>query len=426
VLTGWIRILAFAVMIMTGSLVPSIPRAQDNPIEFLLRQREIERERRNIIAVPRAARQGRFEAADRAQMRARPRVQRQPRRVKTASTRRKGSIGEIIEQSEPSSDNADTRRLPPLAGLQLIKPSEAPASVPTANRKRLMIIGDSIGIQLGQGLREAFADRPDIEIMSHARADTGLVNPGNRNLPEYLAEVLPRPDDKPDLVLIMTGTNDNQKLRDAGGSLADPLSDGWREAYSARIDAILQPVKTQRIPAIWVGLPQMRSEKLSNAALGFNGLYRERVQRAGFTYRDIWEGFTTETGVYAPDGPSVDGEIMRLRAGDGVHFTRAGSRKLAFFVERDIRNLLQSGGAEPSAPALPFANPQSPGAAPAAPLVLEGDVAPAFPAKPAAGPTISLTAEPTASELVGAGTAGGAAETSFGKPGRADDFSWPQ
>jgi len=56
--------------------------------------------------------------------------------------------------------------------------------------------------------------------------------------------------------------------------------------------------------------------------------------KAGIVYVDVWDGFVDEDGRFAQSGPDFEGQTRRLRAGDGVHFTQAGARKLAHFVER--------------------------------------------------------------------------------------------
>jgi hypothetical protein len=71
-------------------------------------------------------------------------------------------------------------------------------------------------------------------------------------------------------------------------------------------------------------------------------LYRERAEKAGIIYADIWDGFVDEQGRYAVQGPDFEGQIRRLRTGDGVHFTKAGAVKLASYVDRDLRRILSS------------------------------------------------------------------------------------
>jgi uncharacterized protein len=367
--------------------------------------------------------------------------QRAPKRVVRTKAPAPRTIEDIIEQSEPGApQTARTAQpgLPPLAGLFLQPPVRGPdAPSPTAPAateqqvRTILVLGDSIGIQLGQGLREIFAERPDIRIDSRARADTGLVNAEARNWPVYAAEVAASGEVKPDLVLIMIGVNDNQRLRGPDGGALDILGDDWRTEYARRVDGLVQPFRDRNIPVIWVGLPVMKNARLSGALLAINGLFQERVERLDGSYFDLWEKFTDIAGGYTATGPDVDGETIRLRAGDGVHFTKGGARKLAFFVEQDVLRVLRTdpqNSAPDPAIALPGAAPQAPpaesglGAVVATP---DGDVPPAFPIKPAAGPVLTLTGQPVGNELAPAPAAGTAEpDPLYPKPGRGDDFSW--
>ena len=52
-------------------------------------------------------------------------------------------------------------------------------------------------------------------------------------------------------------------------------------------------------------------------------------------------------------GPDFEGQIRQLRSYDGVYFTKAGARKLAHYVERDINRLLAARSAPISLPSEP-------------------------------------------------------------------------
>src|SRR5206468_2986462 len=75
------------------------------------------------------------------------------------------------------------------------------------------------------------------------------------------------------------------------------------------------------------------------------------------------------------------GQVRRLRAGDGVHFTRPGARKLAHYVEREIRRLMTNRAIPVALPAPDVTPQQTPAAKP-------GQPAP----RPLAGPIVPLTA----------------------------------
>ena len=97
------------------------------------------------------------------------------------------------------------------------------------------------------------------------------------------------------------------------------------------------------MPVFWVGLPSIRGPKSTSDMLYLNDLYRTRAEKAGVTYIDVWDGFVDESGRFAVQGPDFEGQIRRLRVSDGVHFTKAGARKLAHYLEREMRRMMQRG-----------------------------------------------------------------------------------
>jgi uncharacterized protein len=204
-------------------------------------------------------------------------------------------------------------------------------------------------------------------------------------------------------------------------------SDKWVEFYSMRVDETIAALKTKRVPVIWVGLPPIRGTR-SRAELSFlNEMYKARAEKVGIVYVDVWDGFMDESGEFSNFGPDILGQNRRLRAGDGVHFTKAGARKLAHYVEREIRRLLSR--ATPVALPVPD-EPQKPSAVPQ----------PSGPApRPVAGPVVPLTGHtPAAEALLGSAGQGNFTADSVavrvlvkGEPveaptGRADNFAWPR
>ena len=124
---------------------------------------------------------------------------------------------------------------------------------------------------------------------------------------------------------------------------------------------------------LWVGLPAVRGAKATADMLFLDSLYRDAAGRGGVTYVDVWDGFVDEAGRFRQEGPDFEGQIRRLRSDDGVYFTRAGARKLAHYVEREITRLL--------------AGRSTPNALPSEPAMSDANALPAQPApRPLAGP----------------------------------------
>lgn len=207
----------------------------------------------------------------------------------------------------------------------------------------------------------------------------------------------------------------------APGSSNEFRSDRWAELYSRKIDEMIAAVKAEGVPVIWVGLPSIRGTRSTSDALYLNDLFRSRAQKAGIIYVDVWDGFVDENNRYSLHGPDVEGQTRRLRAYDGVHFTSYGARKLAHYVDREIRRLM-------SGRATPIALPSD-----ASGVEVETPTG-----RPLAGPVVPLTGTAASgSELLGGGRNTGISDAVAarvlvrGEPltaptGRADNFVWPR
>jgi len=211
--------------------------------------------------------------------------------------------------------------------------------------------------------------------------------------------------------------------RPAPGGSYEFHTDPWAMLYAKRIDDMIAALKSKGVPIVWVGLPAIRGTKSSSDLSYLDELYRERAEKAGIAYVDIWDGFVDEQGRFAVQGPDFEGQIRRLRTADGVHFTKAGAVKLASYVDHELRRVMSTHVAPVALPA-PEAAPKS------------GTVG----ARPDVGPVLPLSAKETDSgDLAGAGGRSNQALSdptavkvlNRGDPlpaaaGRADDFSWPR
>jgi len=215
------------------------------------------------------------------------------------------------------------------------KPAQLPDKAPPEATFVIDVLGDSLGQLLAQGLQEAYADRPEITIVRKAKGDTGLVAEDFYDWPKAVRELLAS-NEKISMAVMMIGSNDRQQIRDANGR-HELLSDKWKEVYGNRVEEIARAFKEKKIPLVWVGLPISKSERLASDYSEINELVRERAAKQDATFVDVWEAFGDSRGLYNAFGPDVNGVIVKLRAMDGVHFTKPGARKLAHFVESEVK-----------------------------------------------------------------------------------------
>jgi hypothetical protein len=366
----------------------------------------------------------------------------------------------------PSERQADFTRAPPPRKVD---------SPPTSN---VMVLGDSMADWLAFGLEEALADTPEIGVVRKHRAGSGLIRYDARNEAQDWAQAAREAiaASKPQFIVMMIGLHDRQAIRarplptgaasvtgesppplatvpQPGAAAAGPgasrdqpsiaaaepssqargglqlfefRTEPWAEHYVRRIDAVIAALKSAGVPVFWVGLPAIRGPKSTSEMLYLNDLYRTRAEKAGIPYIDVWDGFVDEHGRYMVQGPDFEGQTRRLRVSDGVHFTKAGARKLAHYVEREMRRVMTR-GIGPIA--LPASEPvPAPAAQPGMPT-----------ARPLSGPVLPLTGSATAGqELAGEGDGAAVRRQAVAtrvlvngeslKPpaGRSDDFQWPR
>ncbi|QRG07686.1 DUF459 domain-containing protein [Xanthobacter dioxanivorans] len=269
----------------------------------------------------------------------------------------------------------------------------------------VLVLGDRLANQLAQGLADIYVpDRARIAVVESTVEESGF---------------LPQPVDwlarateaiaagRPSVTVVALGSDDLQPIKD-GDAFAQPLTERWLELYSKRVDEVLAFLRDKAGRVIVVGLAPVANGGLSEEYARLNEVLKARAARAGLPFANVWDGFVDEEGKYMANGPAVDGQRRRLRFNDGVRFTRAGGRKLAFFVQKDINRMLEEPGKAPSAP---DAGPSS-----ARAISLAG---PPNPPKASDAPLATAASAKASARVLKDGVAPHPVR------GRADDFSWP-
>ncbi len=395
-----------------------------------------------------------------------------------------------VQQSYPGYNNQGYNPFggffgpPPQEQRREAPPDNSHAPAPQARKAdtppttSIVVLGDAMADWLAYGLEDAYSERPEMGILRKYRTGSGLVRYDPKRDVDWAQtarEIITA--EKPKIVVMMIGTNDHQVIRERaqpakpanGGKPAaapgptdnTPTEDGpgvdaeapdqgapeagrsagnatgtfefhtdqWEAAYIKRIDATIAAMKSSGATVLWVGLPAQRGPKATADSSYLNDLYRSRAERAGIIYVDVWDGFVDEQGRYSPQGPDFEGQTRRLRSADGVYFTKAGARKLANYVEREIDRTVANRALPMPLPATVETNPlggkpggsSRPLAGPVVPLTVSvtGGAAEELlgGAKPPARPT---TSDPLATRVLTKG------EAITPPVGRADDFSWPR
>lgn len=229
------------------------------------------------------------------------------------------------------------------AGASFINP------FPPNDTYNIVMIGDDLAEGLLGGAREIFQKDARVVIRNVPLSLGGLMR---RDFDEKLIALEESlKSDPPQIAIIMMGAWDRVSVREAAtGRRVMVGTDGWRREYAARSDRLLKMLKRRNVAAYWLGLPNVRRSDADDDVQMMNSLLRERAYLNGAKYIDTYAAFIDENGGYSQYGPDVTGKIRRLRAGDGVYFTWEGNRKLAYFVDRELRRDITQARADRAIP----------------------------------------------------------------------------
>ncbi|MGE0500458.1 MAG: DUF459 domain-containing protein [Rhizobiaceae bacterium] len=288
------------------------------------------------------------------------------------------------------------------------------------NAKVVLVVGDFMASGLAEGLVEVFAQNPAVQVVARTNGSSGFVRPDFHDWPaeaEALIDEL-----KPAAVIVMIGANDRQQMR-IGEVREQSMSEAWLKEYAIRSVAFGEVVRGRNVPLLWVGAPSFKLKRMTSDMLVLNDVYRAAAESVRGEFIDIWDGFVDENGTYVQTGPDINGQPVRLRGGDGINFTRAGKRKLAFYAEKPLAKILGNAATGGSRAAPQFLGA---GVTPVDPLTIDRTVPVSLmdPELDGSGELLGLTVEPRKGEARTPGEKlaieGIAPEAS---PGRADDFS---
>lgn len=208
---------------------------------------------------------------------------------------------------------------------------------------RVQVVGDWLAEGLLGGLQQAFGANPgSAQIYPQRYKLSGL-----RRQSAIDSAEKDFGNDPSHVAIVMLGVDDRYSLS------SKSLSSGnekWRAEYGARVDQLMKALKKGGRAVYWIGLPNMRRWQDNERAKIMNDVYRERAYLNGVRYIDAYASFLDEGGGYSDYGPDVTGKVERLRYRDGVHFTDAGYRKLAHFVERELKRDMTTARRERSVP----------------------------------------------------------------------------
>lgn len=256
---------------------------------------------------------------------------------------------------------------PSAGGLSPTTTTVKPVATPY-NKMRVWVAGDSLAITPGQ-VFESQVDNQVTDLRGvDGRVSTGLARPDVFNWFAHIKSETARLN--PQVVVLTFGANDDQSLVGGpGGKTVGPFgSEAWKTEYRRRVGGLMDQVTAEGRRVVWTGVPVVRNDERAARYAEMNAIYKdEAAKRPDQVYfLDTWPLLTDASGAYADD-LVINGAPLRVRAPDGIHFTRLGGQIIADAQLRMINGFwdLVSGRnatttvAPPTAPATTAVTPSS-------------------------------------------------------------------
>ena len=230
------------------------------------------------------------------------------------------------------------------AGVTFLNP------FPDGDIYQVTVIGDTFADGILLGLTESMGADTRLNIQRKLRPVYAIMSGDFESKAKaFEASIATEPMN---IAIVMMGEDDRVSFRNAEGRRVPVATPEWVAEYSRRIDRLMKAIKRKNAGVYWVGLPNLARVEANEQALVMNETIRERAYLNGFKYIDSAAAFADENGAYSAYGPDLAGKIRVLRERDGVHFTEAGNRKLAHFVEKDLRRDLNQAKSNRNVPLL--------------------------------------------------------------------------
>ena len=217
---------------------------------------------------------------------------------------------------------------------------------PEGDTYKLQAYGDAFAEGLIEGLNEAFAGDRRIQVARKHRPLAGIARA------DFDSEMKTEDASREPLhiAVIMIGYGDRISIRQDARERFVLGSPEWREEYGRRVDRFIKILKRRNVGLYWVSQPIMRRYEVNDPSQMMNDIVRDKAYLNGIKFIDIQAQFADEAGNYSAYGPDITGRQRLLREADGVGFTHAGNRKLALFVEQEIKRDLSQARKERSIP----------------------------------------------------------------------------
>lgn len=231
------------------------------------------------------------------------------------------------------------RQTPEAAAREAEKTAPAQAeveAVPLGRKDSVLFVGDSLMQGVAPHVNVSLYKRYAIRSLDLSRQSTGLAYPGFFDWPRQVKEVfLEKRGIK--LMVVFLGPNDPWDFPNPrGGPYLKFRSEAWENVYRGRIREMLGIARKNGAKVLWLAPPCMREKDLNRNMSYLSELFSDEVKSSQEFFLRAGEliGCDGERFVSFMDAGK---KKIKSRFDDGIHFTRAGQKRIADEILSFIR-----------------------------------------------------------------------------------------
>jgi hypothetical protein len=235
--------------------------------------------------------------------------------------------GAVHSEPSPTSSSTTTTTVP-----------GRPCRSPLTDRAplRVWVGGDSLAGSLGPALGTIAGATGVVQPYFDSRVSSGLTSPNFFDWPSHATKEMVRLN--PEIAVFIIGANDylapttRRTTSGSGTSTSTTVTgdDAWKADYAKRVDTMLKTLSAPGRTVIWVGPPPFANDHNNDGVEQINEVSKVVIAfHPEAVFVDDYAMFLDDNGKYTDKKPDENGNLVTVRAGDGVHFTTEGGKMLA-------------------------------------------------------------------------------------------------
>ncbi|WP_051919504.1 DUF459 domain-containing protein [Basilea psittacipulmonis] len=197
---------------------------------------------------------------------------------------------------------------------------------------KVFFAGDSLMQGVAPYMQRWLKQHHNIDSINLSKQSTGLSYPNFFDWPRTIEDII-NSDRSIKLLVIFLGPNDPWDFPDPHkrGRYLKFQSNEWESVYLSRVDRILNVCRKNNVKVIWLGIPFMKKDKLNSQMTYLDKLLKDYLQS-----KVIWLPtkflLSGNQPSYA-DSIKINGENVKMRSNDGIHFTPKAQKMIAEYIE---------------------------------------------------------------------------------------------